>query len=370
MQWRDIREEERSSTGRTCDRWDYRHAFSLRALEALGRLSPELQRVAMQHVDFAATSTDLNPDAPHRRRVIRVRELPWAEIAKVRDQMRSDSTGRVRHAWNVGRRAAALAPGIPALTPTYPAISRALARRLVRGETPVELSGGILNRREAHAWLLGGAGQEPLVYLSSTLPAGTPPVRSAAVVRWLQAVKARGDWSSLTRMRTFPGPGGQATQARYLDRVDEIQDADLPRGPGTGVHAAFESAALRHGDAAMRDQEDDHRVLTGLPRGWRLFRNSMRLLCTPAQLVREGRDMSHCVGGYADIVREGRSVILAIRVRTRGDEHRSTVEIAPNGRVLQHRGPNNADPHPLCERVLEAFIRRSGIVAAARRHAA
>jgi len=119
------------------------------------------------------------------------------------------------------------------------------------------------------------------------------------------------------------------------------------------VDAAFERAAARAGAKWLDQARSDHRVLQSLPRGWRLYR-CMRHLCTPAMLVREGESMSHCVGSYASAVEGGQSVILALNVTG----HRSTAEITPSGRVLQHRGPHNSDPHPLCQRVLERFLRR------------
>lgn len=345
---------------------DERWRFSLRALAALGRLCPELQRVALEALKRDPRWGDwrwwAETDGKSVRR-IRVRDIPWDEVARVQRQIAADSSGRVRVAWATGRRRKALfeaihPPGTTVstlaawLAPSYPNVSEEQAARLARGETPVELAHGQLTKKEAHLWLLGGGG-DPLEWLCQRLPAGSPPVRSFAVARWLIAVHRRGAWGALTRERVIHGPAGQRITVRYLDRVDEIQDADLVRGPATGVDAAFARAAARFGEEWLAQARGDHRVLQTLPHGWRLYR-CMRHLCTPAQLVREGEQMSHCVGSYSSAVEGGQSVILAINVTG----HRSTVELTPSGRVLQHRGPYNSDPHPLCQRVLERFLRR------------
>lgn len=413
---------------------DERWRFSLRALAALGRLCPELQRVALEALKRDPRWGDwgwwAETDGKSVRR-IRVRDIPWDEVARVQRQIAADRSGRVRVAWATGKRREALfeaihpparvraclqsacmgAPpqvgtfAVPAgyqtkhlvaavqlaeedtyarrwrvtwhdedlyglvdeylerlrpppptlaewLAPSYPRVSEVQAARLVRGETPVQLAGGQLTKREAHMWLTAGGG-DPLEWLCQRLPAGTPHVRSFAVARWLIDVHRRGAWASLTRERDIPGPAGQRITVRYLDRVDEIQDVDLVRGPATGVDAAFERAAMRAGEQWLAQARVDHRVLQPLPHGWRLYR-CMRHLCTPAALVREGESMHHCVGSYSSAVEGGQSVILAINVTG----HRSTVELTPSGRVLQHRGPYNSDPHPLCQRVLERFLRR------------
>ena len=53
---------------------------------------------------------------------------------------------------------------------------------------------------------------------------------------------------------------------------------------------------------------------------------------TPAELAREGKEMDHCVGGYAGAVERGQCHILAIKTR----QGRSTVELSPRLVVLQH----------------------------------
>src|SRR5690606_11067515 len=93
------------------------------------------------------------------------------------------------------------------------------------------------------------------------------------------------------------------------------------------------------------------------PKGWHLLR-CMRHLATPAALAAEGSEMLHCVAGYDRAVESGQSVILSITVR----EHRSTVELRPNGEVLQHKGRRNSDPHDLCKKALNVFLIRNRLM--------
>jgi hypothetical protein len=331
-----------------------RRNVSTRALWRLGQFCPELQRAAL------AALPDEHTDKP-----LRIRDLDWAAVARLQRNLAADTTGRIRAAWAAGKRQATLVeaarPGDRGawLCPSYPDVPLPIAARLTRGETPVSIASSIdpdarLTRAEAHAWALAGAQECVLVWWCEH--ESLPTVRSWPAARWLRAVRDRGDWHVLTRERRIHGPAGAEAIVRYLDRVDEIQDCDLVRGSRTGVDAAFEHAAERCGETWMAKAREDHRVLAGLPTGWRLYQRCMRHLATPAQLVREGDEMEHCVGGYAPAVESGRSVILSIRVL----DTKSTVELDRGGRVLQHHGPRNEQPGILAQRVLARAARRNG----------
>jgi len=326
---------------------------SLVVLRRLGQLCPELQRVALRTVP--------------ERCMIRIRHLDWEGVARYASALRRDGTGRVRAALAyrdresrfglvVARRFWSLVPETRRcqmstwLCPSYPGTTTTQAAALALGQSPAQISGGVLTRSEAHRWLSEEPTLEPLEFL--TLRLGVR-VRSIAVAHWLLDVDRRGAWSAMTRQRTAHGPGGVTLQFAYLDRVDEIQDPDLAGGSRTSVDAAFRSAAQRAGESWLRAARGDHRVLAGLPAGWRLY-PCMRLLNTPSMLAKEGEQMGHCVGGYRDAVERGQSVIIALNVAG----NRSTAELSPTGRVLQHRAFRNGEPHNLCQIVLYRFVAR------------
>jgi len=348
----------------------YRWWPDARTARALGALDPELQRAALSTVR-----------PPEGRALVRVHDIDWEVVARVRDEMARDSSGRVRAAWAldpefvaVGRgpgerfRRLAEAAGVlcadgaglvPWLCPAYPNVPLHIAVRLCRGETPVQISGG-LTRREAHEWLAAGAKETPEQWLVRGLPSidakidRRPEVRSVAVARWLLDVHHRGGWDGLVRERTMRVPGGRIVRFRYVDRLDEVRDEDLVGAGGTGVDAVFRRAAERYATKYEELFAKDNTVLHEPP-AWKLY-PCMQYLVSPAQLVQEKRDMNHCVSTMIPAVRAGRSVIISLEVCG----HRSTVEISPDGReVRQHFAEWNQPPHELCVRVLDKFLRRN-----------
>jgi hypothetical protein len=81
-------------------------------------------------------------------------------------------------------------------------------------------------------------------------------------------------------------------------------------------------------------------------------------LLTPLELQQEGRQMHHCVGGYANAIRSGRSRI--IRIRGPHSKAWSTVELrrgAEGYDVAQHRAVFNRDPAPRNKLVLAYMLR-------------
>jgi hypothetical protein len=335
------------------------------ALEVLGRLCPELQRAALH---FTKIRKDATTDWSRPERPWRASDIAWEYVARVQRDMLADQSGRVRAAWAIGRRRNWLLDGSPdvatvlrrghlprpALSPAYPHIPEDLAERIVRGETPAQLANGELTPAEAHNWLSTFDRHNetyPLTWFASRHSLGQ--VRSFAVARWLVSVRQRGDWPLLTKERAFRGPAGETIEVRFADRIDEIQDEDLvPGGSRTGVVTAFERTAQRVTSGHMERLARDHRVLHAAP-AWQ-FGSKLRPLTTPAALVAEGRDMGHCIGGYASAVESGQSVILSVNVFG----FRSTVELSPEGRVRQHYGSHNASPPSPCRRVIDRFLRR------------
>jgi hypothetical protein len=246
------------------------------------------------------------------------------------------------------------------LAPEYPRASLEQARQLRSGLAPAAIArradpASTLTAAEAHAWLSESPDVAPLAWATRHLLRGQHVVRSWTVLGWLRRVLATpAERAALQRDRTVRGPGGQTARVRLVDRIDEIQDCDLARGARTGVVAAFEAAAERWGSAYLARLATDHRVLRDPP-PWRLGAR-VRVLITAADLVREGADMHHCVGGYAHAVSTGQSVILSIRCRA----HRSTVEVSRDGCIRQHKGAGNVPPDSVCVAILESLKRRNG----------
>jgi hypothetical protein len=329
----------------------YHEMLTLAARAALGRLCPELQRVALESISIPSVWT-----------AIRVRDLPWEAVAKAQSEMAKSP--RVRVLWATGRRRESLLAAqfpaeyakygyVPAsaqaafYAPAFPKLDVKSAVKIARGSSPAGLArqhGYELTRREAHQWCLDGAQDDVCAWYAEHF--GVLGHRSVAVMRWLRRIPIE----HLTRSRTTRGPRGEMLEFRLIDKLDEIQDTDVASNPG--AMRAFERAAHRLGEVYQQRMLRDHRCLADRP-SWHLYR-CMRPLLTPAALATEGSEMGHCVGGYASAVEARQSVIISIRT-SRG---RSTVELNQHGDVLQHRGRNNETPVPQHAALLERWTLR------------
>lgn len=74
-------------------------------------------------------------------------------------------------------------------------------------------------------------------------------------------------------------------------------------------------------------------------------------------IIREGREMHHCVGSYTGRVATGETTILFIRRTTEPDKPFYTMEIK-GGRVIQNRGKYNQDYTPEIKKEVDAFVQK------------
>lgn len=352
---------------------DFLWVLSDKAVEALGRLCPELQAVALKelittHRDTIWSSGRVvtTPEGSTKvAKPFRVRDLPWEAVAEAQRKLVADKSGRVRALMAKGKRRVSLCGGHVSsfLAPAFPIVPEEVAEMVAQGKSPLQIAREYgddpdtdVTPADAHAWMVYGAPSNLTVWRTLRIQSsvGVQGIRSLTIAQWIDDVKRRGQWGLLLAPRRIPGPAGAAIEYRYIDRIDEIQEQDLTKGIQTPVRVAFDSAARRTVGASLEKLARDYRVLRQPPGAWR-FSSRVTPLVTAASLVREGRELNPCVGGYASAVESGRSVILSIRVGS----HRSTAEITTEGQVLQHRAQHNATPHRACQMALESFLRRS-----------
>lgn len=300
----------------------------------------------------------------------RVRDIPWdtlrehlsrKNILGFLDALEPGDGGLYilapGHFWDGARRCVL----IEWLCPSYPKVDWTNAVAIARGMTPVQLSGGVLTKKEAHQWLLdGGPWLVGWLCEKYNIRAPLDHIRSPLVAKWLIAVDRRGAWGQLTRVRRAHGPAGAQGEYTFLQKLDEIQDIDLVNGAATTVEYAFESAAQRVYEAYETQVAADNAPLNEAPKA-RILPKCSRWLLSAAELVKEGREMQHCVGSYTYAVKEGQCAILALCVWHKGEHLRSTVEFALYGRKLggvrQHYGPGNTEPHPVLLKVVRQIER-------------
>lgn len=76
-----------------------------------------------------------------------------------------------------------------------------------------------------------------------------------------------------------------------------------------------------------------------------------------ADIKAEGKNMSHCVGGYVERHAEGSTVILFMRLADVPDRSLYTIEMNPDEwRVRQFRARKNQDPGPEARKWLDSYI--------------
>jgi hypothetical protein len=257
-------------------------------------------------------------------------------------------------------------PGAEALVrdfcPAYPHVAREVQARLVIGHKPEQILPGLTpsearkaltqgydnlsTSKTAAAWLLRDV-TDATRYWSH--------VNSVPVARWLAAsLSDKQRKAALLTEREERGPGGAEIHGRLIDRIDEIRASDLPNGPKTSVRDAFTHAAARHYAQWEKDNENAEGRLISPPSWWKPVKYA-KLLNSPAKLVREGRDMKHCVGTYTHEVRRGNSVIVSFCL----NGERATAELSRDGSyVKQCKGIANKHPPAICERALDILMRK------------
>jgi hypothetical protein len=334
--------------------------FRRDALRALGRLCPELQRVALETLRASASlGEDSWKCGRHGeewgRRVrfdaaIRARDLPWGEIALW--QRAFIERPALRALFARGRRLEALGvalPGIGEVCPEYPNVPWWIAVHIRAGESPRRICGDLLTRGEAHelfaSWEtpghLGEAwSPEALVrayaarLLARALPEQERPHGRLpqAVAQWIVELARRGWLEDLTRERTIR-IRGEAIQYRLIARLDELTAADVADCPRP--MRAFEAAAARASGAAAA--AEDHTPYACLP-AWLRGGDAVTVLASPSMMVAEGQRQHHCTACRWSNV-SATHWFVAIRT----DAGASTAEI-DSWTIVQHYGRANSTP--------------------------
>jgi len=256
------------------------------------------------------------------------------------------------------------------MCPAYPKASSYFQANIALGATPAELLPK-LTAKEAHEAITMGC-TNPIDYVMkkgsgysysvrkdgavNVFETITQP-RSLAVARWIAAC-----WrdplrkEALIRERCERGPHGNEIRGAFIKRIDELLESDIVNGNKTSVTLVFETAMERGLRIRAERAKTNHTPLREPPKWWKPTKYA-RILLTPAELEQEGREMDHCVGTYTELVADGTSVIIALRVPSNtGLIDRSTAELSGDCmEILQHRGPLNDNPTPLCEKALHAY---------------
>jgi hypothetical protein len=256
--------------------------------------------------------------------------------------------------------------------PAYPQVAREVQARLVLGHKPEKILPGLTpaearkaltvgydntsTQKTAAAWILRDFNRDRDASVTRITEVANS-VTSVPVARWLASVMSdKKRREALLTEHEERGVGGAVIRGRFIDRVDEIRPEDLPNGPKTSVRDAFQSAVARAYATWEKGSETDENRVISPPKWWKPVKYA-KLVNTPGKLVREGREMSHCVGGpyYLDSVRRGQSVIVSFNIKG----ERATAQLSRDGtRILQYRGPHNREPAVILQRALNVLRRK------------
>lgn len=336
--------------------------LSRKAVAALGRVSPNARRAALMGIELRE-----DYDMPK----IRVRDLNWSAVRQMTQQLRENPHPKVLAAygsihkldsiyeledWNTQFKDDKERVYVEVLTPQYPNISVDQSRQLVLGKTPVEISGGVFSKKEAHEWLRRGGREAPMELLSYSISNETGltlTFRSVKVARWFETLWASNRRETLTRQRVAQGVGGETREFSMVDILDEVQDEDIITGKDR-VDDVLVRVHERFGEKFLSKCLEDHGPLASTPHWANKLPKYARLLNTPHALATEGTQMKQCVGGYVNSVRSGQCFILHIHTRLGG----STVELSPNLNVVQHRTVSNGTPALRNQWILNGILGR------------
>ena len=219
--------------------------------------------------------------------------------------------------------------------------------RLMLGDSPYDIAGRVLTRKEAHEWIQQDEHATPSGWLWARVRAENPEIpnteiRSLSVIRWVASVMQSPERKAAALRHREGVIAGHAVGGRPIDRLDEIQPCDLRKSVTGTIEAAAERLA--------REQWDGPDVLCE-PKPWEArLPDGVRCLRTFVDLMTEGQEMSHCVAVYAESVHRLECSILSIQT----GKGRSTAELR-GGRIVQHVGPRNSAPHPSCVALLNGL---------------
>jgi hypothetical protein len=204
--------------------------------------------------------------------------------------------------------------------PSYPTVNKVIAAKLFLG---IEVGEG-LTKKERHRWLEGGANETEIEFL---LKGTGLEARSIKVARWLvKVLKNPEQKAALYKVRR-----DEALASHTMDLID----ADCTGG----VNEAIARRADR-----MAEQEFGAKILCSWPFWLKPLGGRVKLLDNAVSLMREGTEMSHCVGGYASRVNSGDCFIVSIRAWGK----RATVEYNRDGKLVQIKGKANNVAPDLC----------------------
>ena len=151
-------------------------------------------------------------------------------------------------------------------------------------------------------------------------------------------------------LRTEPRIAGTIGLRDLIDYWAECDDLGVPAGDYRARHP--KNLLEAHRETSIRakylqNKKFDSAIAERYPEiDKALSYSACGLTLRPAQdtleVIREGSELSHCVGRYCEAYAEGRTIIMVLRRDSEPDKPFHTVEMRMDGSVIQCRGYRNA----------------------------
>jgi len=181
----------------------------------------------------------------------------------------------------------------------------------------------------------------------------------SAVVEWYLRKRSN---SSMTKDRVTHGPNEMVRNYTYHALIDEILEEDLVNGVNTSPDDVFTAAAERRMKQYLARLGENVELPTCPITGT----EDIRQIRSSQQLIAEGRDMRHCVGGYVSACLKGVSYIFSVAPRkTRVVQERATLELVHRDgqyTITQVYGYTDRAAPADCSAVVEAWAKERGLV--------
>ena len=225
-------------------------------------------------------------------------------------------------------------------------------------------------------WIKGHPEEATMEFLRCLQLARERKMRISAET--IGAACKRSNGSSLRRLltETEPDRSGQAVKwcmkrgaafNDYADYLEQLKTLKMDTNDKallypTDFRAAHErlSARIR----AAEDKKQDEKIRKRTESLGMYWYSAMGLTIRPflssAEIIREGEQMHHCVGGYVKRYAEGGTILLCMREDERMNKPYRTLEFSTQGEMVQCRGFRNQSPADEQPRIDE-FLRLYGL---------
>lgn len=116
-------------------------------------------------------------------------------------------------------------------------------------------------------------------------------------------------------------------------------------------------AASKENEILHEKFRESEAKITRMESPWTFNGLMIRPASGPEELSAEGAALGHCVGGYKQKVADGRCAILFVRLEAEPEKPYYTLELSPDGKIIQCRGKYNKSMTQEVEEFINKWIK-------------